>query len=517
MKQGFCFLFALLSLILFPVPNAIPFAYIFSGESNGINVVTHPIGYNGTGGTLNITVGIDPLSPHAAEMEIPTQNVISVMNKLFPSTANLIFGTSNNIPSGNIDFESTLLHELGHSLGLAHVNAATESGLNEPERNFTKATDGIDNVYTLDAGVDAVRGSSDDIRGDDVNLNYFKILDNNPFTIDVVVDATTYSRDQADLPPGHTFSTNADRTVGSVVYGLSNTECIMQQGTYTDEAQRFLTADDVAGLRYAMAGIDELDGTADDYTFNLIYAGLDASADLVIQFDNNETGFAVSKSSGTFLNGSAHIAITNTNIYFNTGFNWFFNDVSNSVFPVEFIAFEVNKEGGKTILNWSTATEVNSSHFVIERSEDALAWETIGITEAAGNSSEEKVYNFWDQTIGLVGQAVFYRLKEVDKDGNFMYSDIIEYQNELNPLNTLEFAPNPIDTHTLYEWELGEDHVTSFRVINMEGKLVFQEHVASKRGYNLFKLGEKLHLTPGLYILQVVAGPYIQSLKFVKQ
>ena len=70
-------------------------------------------------------------------------------------------------------------------------------------------------------------------------------------------------------------------------------------------------------------------GTADDYTLNLINVGLDATADIVIEFDNAETGFAVSKSSGAVISGD-HIRIASTDIYFNTGFDWFFNDVSNS-------------------------------------------------------------------------------------------------------------------------------------------------------------------------------------------
>ena len=89
----------------------------------------------------------------------------------------------------------------------------------------------------------------------------------------------------------------------------------MQQGTFTDEHQRTLGADDLAGLLYAMAGIDEISGTADDYTLILTYAGLTNNADIVIDFDNAETGFAVSQSGGAFI-ASDHIAIVNNNIYF---------------------------------------------------------------------------------------------------------------------------------------------------------------------------------------------------------
>ena len=223
-------------------------AYIFAGDANGLDSITHPQGYTGTGGPLNISVAIDPMSANASAMEISVQNIVNTFNGLVATTGNLVIGGGNNIPSNAFDFESIALHELGHSLGLAHPNAASESGLIDSDRNYTKATNGVDNVFNLNDGADNVIGSSDDIRGDDVNLHWFRTSNNNPFTIEGTVDGTTYSRDSANLPSGHTFATNADRDV-SALLGVSNTEAVMQQGTNFDEAQRTLTHDDVATLR----------------------------------------------------------------------------------------------------------------------------------------------------------------------------------------------------------------------------------------------------------------------------
>ena len=321
-----------ISFALIPCQNLQAATYIFAGEANGVDVVTHPHGYSGTGGILTVTVGIDPTSSNAAAMVIPTQNVIATWNGLVPTLHNVQFGV---IAGGQMDFESVLLHEMGHSIGLGHVNLASEAMLaDSDDENYSNTTNGVDNTFNLGIGGDGVRGSSDDIRGDDVNLNYFRIGVNNPFTLDAIVDSTTYTRDitGGNLPMGHTFVANADRDVADLLgiddgNPLTETESVMQQGSFFGEIQRTLGHDDVIGIRYAMAGLDEIQGTADDYILNLVFAGLTTSADIVIDFDNTRTGFAVSSSSGIFLNDDEdHLAITTNQIFFNTGFNWHFND-----------------------------------------------------------------------------------------------------------------------------------------------------------------------------------------------
>ena len=277
---------------------------------------------------LTVTVGIDPASPFASEMVTSVSNAVWVWNDLTPTTGNLVSGAANNVPVGYYDFESAVLHEMGHSLGLSHPNLG--GAVTGSDTNFTATTDGADDTYNMDAGVDGIIGSADDVRGDDVNLNWFQKSNNNPFSIAGTVDSTTYSVDVSDLPGGDLFSTNPDRTVANDLFFLADTEASLQQGQPSDEAQRTLGHDDVAGILYAASGVDEIAGTADDYTLFLDFQGLTASADMMIAFDNAEASFAVSKNSGSFLwDGAAwsHIALINQGIFFNDGYDWFFNDV----------------------------------------------------------------------------------------------------------------------------------------------------------------------------------------------
>ncbi len=300
-------------------------AFVFSGEANGIDVVTHPTPYTGTGGVVTVGVCIDPTSPNAAAMEVSVQNIVALYNQLQATTGNVQVGAGSGVPPGSPDFESVALHEVGHCIGMAHPNLASESGLGDPQANGTKSTDGANNVFNVNPGPDGIFGSSDDVRGDDVNLHWYNTATNNPFTIATPVDSTTYARDLASLPAGHSFAANGDRSL-STALGLPLTEAVMQQGTFAGEAQRTLTHDDVATLSYGMSGIDELAGTGDDYTLQLAYQGLTTGCDVVLDFDNSQTGFAVCQTGGVFL-GGGHVRITSANVFFNTGFNWFFNQV----------------------------------------------------------------------------------------------------------------------------------------------------------------------------------------------
>ncbi|MEN8803477.1 MAG: putative Ig domain-containing protein [Thiogranum sp.] len=329
-------------------------AFIFAGELFGVDVVAHPTSYSGQGGTLTVRVCIDPLSANAAAMEIPVQNNITIYNRLQPTTGNLVSGANNNIPSGHVDFESVALHELGHCIGLAHVNAASESGLAGNNQNYTKATDGVNNQLDINPGADGIIGSHDDSRGDDVNLHWYRKLNNNPFTIDATVDSSSYARALSDLPVGHSFAANADRTLASSM-GFANTEAVMQQLTFTDEAQRTLGHDDVATLLYAASGRNELAGDGDDYTINLEYGGIsNIDCDVNLKFDNTQTGFAVCQAGGSSPPGSDHVSITSANIFFNTDFNWFFNtDTANQAPLLARIGNQAVNEGQSTSINLS--------------------------------------------------------------------------------------------------------------------------------------------------------------------
>ncbi len=313
-------------LIAAPVGTALAGAFVLSSGANP-DRFAHPTPYVGTGGILDVSVCIHPSSESIAEMQVSLENSIYIWNQFDPVSPNLFLGGSNNIPSDAIDFESTLTHEIGHCIGLAHPNVATESGLPAADRDYTKSAEGPNGVWNLSAGSDGIKGSADDIRGDDINLHWFVIDQNNPFVAGPVFDATVYSRNLADLPVGHTFAANADRTVGASL-GIPDSEAVMQQGAFFDEDQRQLAVDDVATLRLAMSGLDRTQGTSDDYVPRLVYGGVATGCHITVRVTGSS--FAFCSFNGQAINGNNnHLRVTNANVQLGSAsnFNWFFNNV----------------------------------------------------------------------------------------------------------------------------------------------------------------------------------------------
>ena len=295
-------------------------AYIFAGESNGINVITHPRGYTGDGVILSVGVCIDPNSLNAEDLVIPVKNNIAVWNELQPVSSNIEVNAVNGL-----DVESVLLHELGHCIGLAHVNAASESGLPTADSDYTKATDGSNNSFDINAGPDGVQGRYDDIRGDDVNLHWFNPA-NDPFQLPMhtPIDTSEYKRDTASLPAGDNFAQNASRQLAANL-GMNPAEAVMQQLTYWDETQRELASDDASTVLLAASGLDEIAGSSDDYQVVLVYEGITESAncDITVAMEAI-SNFAYCSTGGAFA-GNGHVRITSASIHLGNNYQWVFN------------------------------------------------------------------------------------------------------------------------------------------------------------------------------------------------
>lgn len=112
-----------------------------------------------------------------------------------------------------------------------------------------------------------------------------------------------------------------------------------------------------------------------------------------------------------------------------------------ALLPIQLLNFEVNATAEFSVeIFWTTASEINNSHFVVERSSDGKNWSDLAIIQGMGNSSSLIQYNYTD-TNPFRG-LTYYRLKQVDFDGSFSYSTIRTINNFDAAKNVLIY-PNP--------------------------------------------------------------------------
>jgi hypothetical protein len=130
---------------------------------------------------------------------------------------------------------------------------------------------------------------------------------------------------------------------------------------------------------------------------------------------------------------------TSTNTILTSTLNGF--TISGSL-PVTWLNFDVKKFQGATLIGWSTASELNNSHFEVEKFEDDIGFLKIGEVLGAGHASDIRHYEFIDPYV-YDFKGYYYRLKQVDFDGNYQYSEIRSFRSD--PEKEGVVFPNPMN------------------------------------------------------------------------
>lgn len=181
--------------------------------------------------------------------------------------------------------------------------------------------------------------------------------------------------------------------------------------------------------------------------------------------------------------------------------------------PIELITFSAKKSGSSSAyLTWSTASEINSSHFVIQRSFDKKTWTNAGLVNAAGLSSiivnysfvDENVYNGRDSRLN-----VYYRLQMFDLDGRNKYSpiEIVRFGNDATvAASNFDVYPNPATDGVQIEWDSDNlKQPSSFEFYDIEGKLVLIQQVSDNTNQEYIDFGS-ISIQPGVYMLRIMSG-----------
>jgi len=193
---------------------------------------------------------------------------------------------------------------------------------------------------------------------------------------------------------------------------------------------------------------------------------------------------------------------------------WDIDDVQvDYVVPVELASFTANASEGLVELSWLTSTETNNRGFEVQRSKSG-DFETIAFVEGHGTTTETQSYSYFDRSVNAGGYS--YRLKQIDFDGTFKYSNIVEVDVPM----LREFAldqnyPNPFNPSTTIKFSLAEATDVSLSIYNTLGQKV-TELVNGKLDAGRYSYQWNASNVPtGMYIYELRTDKFVSVKKMI--
>jgi len=175
-----------------------------------------------------------------------------------------------------------------------------------------------------------------------------------------------------------------------------------------------------------------------------------------------------------------------------------------STVPVELVSFTANVAGSNVVLDWQTVTETNNSGFDIERSEDNANFVRIGFVPGSGTTTETRSYSYTDNLVS--GGTYYYRLKQIDYDGSYTYSDVVEVDLGLPTQFTIEQNyPNPFNPSTTIRFATPVDAKVIINVYNLVGEKVSEVVNNNHSAGAHVVVFDASDLTSGIYFYRIDA------------
>lgn len=173
--------------------------------------------------------------------------------------------------------------------------------------------------------------------------------------------------------------------------------------------------------------------------------------------------------------------------------------------PVSWLYFNAHAvTRQQVLLQWATAMEENNSHFELERSTDGHYFESLHMEAAAGNSNDINTYSYADVNIPSGVSRLYYRLRQVDFDG----------QNEEAPLQVVDFTstktkalqisiyPNPFSKNIMLQLPEVPAEKLEFRLADMQGRILHS--LALQKDVQMQLINLPTNLPAGMYVLQII-------------
>jgi hypothetical protein len=184
-------------------------------------------------------------------------------------------------------------------------------------------------------------------------------------------------------------------------------------------------------------------------------------------------------------------------------------ELKSSTVPVELTSFSGVFINNSIRLIWSTATETNNQGFDIERNSNS-SWVKIGFIEGKGNSATKNDYSFEDKN--PTGYTIQYRLKQIDNNGNFKYSDIISVTVIPKDFSIGNY-PNPFNPSTKIRYSVTSESMINLVIYNIIGERIDElKNEQQQSGTYEINWNGGGHPS-GIYLLSIIESPVNGSAK----
>lgn len=184
------------------------------------------------------------------------------------------------------------------------------------------------------------------------------------------------------------------------------------------------------------------------------------------------------------------------------------------VLPVELIDFDATQDGESINLKWRTGSEINTKHFIIERSHDGIEFKGIATVLSKGDSNRAQSYSGTD-TAPLSG-VNYYRLKIVDWDGTYEYSpiEVVNFQ----PRQGLNVYPNPVDDMlSIVAMDSSKDNEGVLEVFSSNGQMIYCSNIDLTNGSYQISTSTLNVRIPGVYLVRFTNASGSQIIRFNKR
>ena len=196
----------------------------------------------------------------------------------------------------------------------------------------------------------------------------------------------------------------------------------------------------------------------------------------------------------------------------------FYQKITAGVLPVKFTSFTANKKDDNGFLNWTVANETATvDHYEIERSLDGIVFNKINAFSKTYSLNNSNNYKYIDQNIStLKGNGIiYYRIKQVDIDARFVNSEIRNIKiSDKNLIITV--YPNPVKENTVLEIDAPTNAAVRISLLSNKGNILQSSTIQTVKGINTKQVSMN-NYSKGIYLLKVVMGTNVQTIKIIKE